>query len=182
MQRYRKKPTQTDKLLDTTRYFNKKIQLCRNNTVNTYLYKRYGFVPNPSLPPWENYKIHLGKTPLKIYFNRITNKDYHNLCRSTQPPSNAGKLLGLGLNFCVQKRNVDPTTTNTTMERLRRDTRLKFIFAETSDPEFEEDYAIYKKLYIKSDWPSPPAFKNVEDRLVAIENLLIKERKSKFIH
>ena len=106
MQRYRNKLTPTDKILHKMKYFTMKIQLFRNNAVNACLYKRYGFVLNTSLPPWENYKIHLGKTPLHIFFNRINNRGYHNLCRSTAPPSNAGELFGLGLNFCVQKRNV----------------------------------------------------------------------------
>ena len=85
------------------------MRLYKEYTTNTYLYKQYGFVPNPSLPPWTSYKIHLGKTPVHLYLNQIYNQSFHNLCCHTSPPCNIGELLGLGLNFCVQKISIDKT-------------------------------------------------------------------------
>ena len=168
------------KLINNMKYHHKRLSNYSSTLKDINLYKHYGFVPNPSLPPWENYNIHLGKSLVSKYFNRITNTGFHNLCTKTTPPPNVGELLGLGLKFCIQKRSVDKDTTSHTMSRLRRDVRLKFLYAGEDDPDFEDDYIKNKKLYIKSTWPPPLAFKSVEQRLNNFDNSLVKERTSKF--
>ena len=46
------------------------------------------------------------------------------------------------------------------MERMKRDVRLKYIFAgETNNNDFN------KKLYIKLDWDPPQATTDIENRL-----------------
>ena len=74
---------------------------------------------------------------------------YHNLCLTTKPPLGIGKLLGLGLKFCVQNKKPSQIKLLNNIQRFKRDIRLKHYFAgEPMDP----DYIKYKKLYIKSDW------------------------------
>ena len=65
----------------------------------------YGFAADPKLTKWENAKNRLSNMMIQQYFSNISNKTTHNLCTYKQPPKNIEKLLGLGLNFCIQKRH-----------------------------------------------------------------------------
>ena len=57
------------------------------------------------------------------------------------------------------------------MKRLKRDMRLKFLFARES-MDSNAEYLQHKKLYIKSNWDPPTAFKSVENRLSNLESTL----------
>ena len=73
--------------------------------VNRKCMKTYGYVADPSITKWENAKILLGETLIQQYFSKIENRAAHNLCTILTPPQNVEKFLGLGLNFCIQKRH-----------------------------------------------------------------------------
>ena len=87
---------------------------------------------------------------------------YHNICKKTHPPEDIGKLLGLGLKFCIQNRRPDKASIVEGMSRLRRDVRLKYIFTENHKDLEDIDYDYNPKLYIKSKWQPPPVNNNAK--------------------
>ena len=107
----------------------------------------------------------MGKTS-KDYFGRINKMAYHDLSTTIKPPENIGKLLGLGLKFCIQSRRPDKASITEGMARMRRDVRLKYIFTEDNEDPIDTEYDYNPKLYIKSKWNPPPANKITEMRLM----------------
>ena len=59
----------------------------------------YGFVSDPTLTPCYNAYICMGNLPTFDYWNRPTNKAFHNLTSSLTPLPNLRSLLGLSLGF-----------------------------------------------------------------------------------
>ena len=102
--------------------------------------------------------------------NNIANPTDHNLCSNFTPPPNIRDLLRLGLKFCILHRKLHSSTLSTSMERFRRDIRLRFFFDsnhEGNSSDMESPHK--KKLYIKSDWQPPYTLKPVEQRLTSFE-------------
>lgn len=96
---------------------------------------------------------------------------YHNLCRRLNPPAGAGKLLGLGLKFCLQSCKPDNKVLEHSLKQFERDVRIKYTFAgedsEMCDP----------KIYIKSDWdPDPLQNNTVESCLLDFRQTLTTQR------
>ena len=104
------------------------------------------------------------------YSSLMTNMKYHNLCKELTPPRNAGRLLGLGLSYCLQsprpRQDIDQT-----MARLRRDVRRKAFF----DGQTEADGGDFNpKLYIPSKWEPDKTCPEVEgeEKLNSLEREL----------
>ena len=62
-------------------------------------------------------------------------KRFHNLWKIINPPENIVNLLGLGLEFCIQKINIEDTSVDVELERIKRDLRLRYHFSESDDTE-----------------------------------------------
>lgn len=91
----------------------------------------------------------------------------HNLCTKLTPPQGFERLLGLGLNFCIQREH--PTKNyKESFERLRKDLRTRYLFKDHIDnPDFN------KKIYIPSpDWEPNLASKELENAIDNMENTL----------
>jgi hypothetical protein len=89
------------------------------------------------MPTWEYFS-----QPSNLAFHNLVAKEYKHLV-----PKNLNLLLGLGLNYCIQKPMFN-NEKNLNLERFERDLLLKAYFGtETGDDP--------KKLYIKSDWMPP---------------------------
>ena len=97
----------------------------------------YGFAADPQLTKWENAKNRLSNMMIQQYFSNISNKTTHNLCTYKQPPKNVEKLLGLGLNFCIQKRHPIKNFEKS-FERMRYNVRTKYFFRN-------EEKGVYEK-------------------------------------
>ena len=116
----------------------------------------YGLAADPKLTKWENAKKHLSNTMIQQYLCKISIKTTHNLCTYKQPPKNVEKLLGLGLNFCIQKRH-PIRNFEKLFERMRYNIRTKYFFQDQEAGEYE------KKIYLKSpDWIPPFASYEIE--------------------
>jgi len=118
----------------------------------------YGFTANPDLPIWENVPSALRSLPTNLILWSPTNQHCHNLCNNLQPPPGFNYLLGLGLNFCIEKINPKPNV-NHTLERLRRSIRLKHWIKENGANN-NEDYI--PSLYIPTTWNPPEASPEIE--------------------
>eukprot|EP00957_Ditylum_brightwellii_P188850 14375109-Ditylum_brightwellii.AAC.1 len=57
--------------------------------------------------------------PMALFFNKPSNKKFHNLCTYKKPPEGIGELLGLGRKFVIQKRKSNPQERNLTMSMSR---------------------------------------------------------------
>ena len=134
----------------------------------------FGYIADASLSKWTNAKFILGNMSQQQYYNRIKNMAYHNLCTYTSPPANIGSLLGLGLKFCIQSRRPFKDSIREGMDRMRRDVRLKYLFAGS-----EESTEYNPKLYIKSDWEPPIADLDIENRIDDFEQKLTQLRLAK---
>lgn len=111
--------------------------------------------------------------PIKKYFNKTQNLTYHDLTKLVTPPPNLHLTLGLGHKFVVQKPlpNLNFTAS---MERLRRDIRLKYLFAG----EEELDMSPFnRKNYIKSSWLPPPADPAIEEMMSDFQRLVEQEKR-----
>ena len=141
------------------------------------LIAEFGFIASTTIPVWENAKITLSKMQCKEYYRHCNELAYHNLCSdNSNPPNNIGKLLGLGLKFCIQERRPPGDSIDHGIARLQRDVRLKYFFAEEDEFTKDDDDQFDGKLYIKSKWQPPPANKNVEDRVLALHKSITNER------
>ena len=152
---------------------NRQLSYFLHRRIKRSIYSTFGFVANPLNPDWMNGINCLGRMPLPTYFNKLGQNNYHNLCTSIRPPINCGDLLGLGLKFCVQNRRIDRKALETGVERFQWDVWLKFYFLGGDLPTTTNHLDKQKrKLYIKSKWPPPLAFKSVEDRMKAFSKEL----------
>ena len=138
--------------------------------------EKYGFVADPGKTVWKNISEVLGSTSLKAYHNRIKTTGFHNLCTNLTPPEGIASLLGLGLKFCVQQRKLDDATLEKGLARMKRDVRLKYLFADEDD-DFDADFT--KKLYIKSNWQPPWANQKVEQMLEEFGDAMRDKREKK---
>lgn len=128
---------------------------------------RDGFLADPELSPRHNLQVVLSKMPSCEYSSLMTNMKYHNLCKELTPPLNVGRLLGLGLSFCLQQYRPDQDI-DKTMARLRRDVRRKAFFY--GQPEADGDYN--PKLYIPSKWEPDETCSDIEEKLNGFEQEL----------
>ena len=127
--------------------------------------KQHGSYLTPNTPLWKNTNEYLEQLPCQQYYSGIRNMSFHNLCTHNDPPEGVKQLLGLGLKFCIQSRRPQQNTINTAINRLERDTRLRYRFAEADDTDLQMEGDYDPKLYIKSTWNPPYASKDVEERL-----------------
>ena len=110
------------------------------------VWRNFGVVPNHNKSIRSNAIHFFSKTPLQYAIQQPRNQAFHNLCTTTQPPTGANKLLGLGLNYCVPTpfayQGQDLSATKT---RLHCTKRLIGKFGETDSP-FSTGYdaSLYK--------------------------------------
>ena len=125
----------------------------------SYLWRNFGFIPNPNISIHANTVNRLLQTPLEEIFTQPRNKSFHNLCKgSRQPPHGVGKLLGLGLNYCIETPfPYQGQPIEDTARRLHRATRLGVEFdafnVDIEDSEEDDDEYYDPNLYVpKTDW------------------------------
>ena len=110
----------------------------------------------------------------KEYDNRALQMAYHDL-RPTElinkSPPKFGKLLGLGLNLCIQKERPRECELDASITRFKRDICLKYTFADC--PSHDK---CHKKIYIKSTWQPNKASNGVENNISEFGQGLQKER------
>ena len=111
------------------------------------------------------------------YFNKPSKMAYHNLCTLEKPPPAIGKLLGLGLKFCIQNKKPSDELLQQGIQRFKRSIRLKHFFSENpTNPLHDTSSKDNKKIYIKSTWQPKHKDLKLENTLVQFEQKLIKER------
>ena len=156
-----------NKLLEKKESFPKYIEQSILRNSDKQLYDTYGLIADPELDIWKNISIRLRNITTTEYFNKLTRSSYHNLCTYLTPPPGLGALLGLGLTLCIKYKTPPKEPLMNEMERMKRDIRLKYLFAgETNINDFN------KKLYIKSDWDPTQANADIENRLEQLEEEL----------
>ena len=107
-------------------------------------------------------KLAISNMVVKDYDNRLIQNTFHDLRPPDiirESPLDFGKLLELGLKFCIQKERPIRSSLGDTFSRFVRDVRLKFKFSRNNnnDP-IDSD----KKIYIKSSWQPKASFKQLE--------------------
>ena len=108
------------------------------------------------------------------YENRALQMAYHDLRPKElidKSPLKFGKLLGLGLKFCVQEERPRECELNDSMTRFKRDIRLKYTFAGCPSND-----KCHKKIYVKSTWEPDKASNGVEHNISSFEQGLRDER------
>ena len=132
------------------------------------LIRTFGFIANLILSLWDNSKNILGNTNTKKFFNKTNKLAYHNLC--TRLTSLTGPLLGLGMKFCIKSMRPNKTSLSTAFDRMRKDIRLRYLFAGEDNNNFNP------RLYIKSEWEPEDASNNIEQRIGKFEQVLTSTR------
>ena len=93
------------------------------------LQREYGFVANPNVSIFTNAILHYNKMTIYDYMSKIANLKFHNLFdEGTYLPQGIGNVLGKGLKFCVQPREISKEQVTEERERFKRDVRLKYFF------------------------------------------------------
>jgi hypothetical protein len=113
----------------------------------------YGLNISITASPYRNAVKNLGNIPTWAYFTKITNLAFHNLVTKNYHhtiPKCLKLLLGLGLNFCIQRPKLNILSA-LDLDRFKRDLLLRVFFA--GQQSFKN--TIPSKLYIKSDWYPP---------------------------
>ena len=87
-------------------------------------------------------------------------------------PLDFGKLLELGLKFCVQEERPIRSALDNTFSRFVRDVRLKYTFAG----EERDSLDCHKKIYVKSSWQPGAASPQLERLLQQFEREMRSER------
>ena len=135
------------------------------------LRRQYGFLANPSWPPWKNVERRLRDLGFEQQFgNRLGNMACHNLLTTLVKPPGTTSLLGLGLNFCTKEPTIT-TTTEHTYNRLIEDVRRIY---HTKDATQEGAYN--SALYIKSDYVFDPASDEVEQAVSSFRDAIQSEQ------
>ena len=123
---------------------------------------------------WDNARGVIQNMKVNEYNNRPSTMTYHDLRPPeviSASPLQFGKLLGLGLKFCLQEERPKESALDECMSRFKRDVRLKYTFAGC--PKTEQ---CHKKIYVKSSWQPDSASKLVEECMLDFENDIRKER------
>jgi hypothetical protein len=90
-----------------------------------------------------------------------SNKAFHNLCENLTPPSGTRQLLGLGLKFCLEKKQHGQRLQET-ITTVTHDVRLCFEIQQNIDY-FKDNSGEYNpRLYIKSGFTPTKASGHVE--------------------
>jgi hypothetical protein len=110
----------------------------------------YGLNISITASSYKNAIKNLGNTPTWAYFTKLTNLAFHNLISQDYQhtiPKFLKLLLGLGLNYCIQRPKLN-TLSNLDLDRFKRDLLLRVFF--TGQQAYKN--TIPTKLYIKSTW------------------------------
>jgi hypothetical protein len=65
---------------------------------------RFGFISDPNKAEWWNIKQSIRSLELRLLLIAPHNKAFHNLRDTLTPPTGTHQLLGLGLKFCLEKK------------------------------------------------------------------------------
>ena len=109
------------------------------------------------------------------YECRPNTNTFHDLRSSdiiASSPLDFGKLLELGLKFCVQEERPIRSALDNTFARFVRDVRLQYYFAG----EERDDMDCNKKIYVKSSWQPGAASPQLERLLQQFEREIRAER------
>ena len=141
-----------------------------------YVKKSFGLVGNPNKKTWKNISDHMMNMSTKGYFSRLSNMTCHNLCTGLTTPPATASLLGLGLNFCIQRDKPRVQNYAETISCLTYDIRVKSMVREIKANDtlngIERENNYIPKLYVKDpNFEPPPAPERVES---AIQQLMLK--------
>ena len=136
------------------------------------LRQQYGFLAEPYAPVWQNVQARVQGMPLAQLDALPRNLTCHNLLTSLPFPSGTRSLLGLGLNYCLVKRQLPSLAT--TFARLREDVRRIYALKDVVD---DDDGDYIPSLYIKSDYKFVPASDNLEQAIDSFERALTVEQR-----
>jgi hypothetical protein len=125
------------------------------------LKQRFGFISDPAKEQWWNIKQAIRSLDLQLLLIAPRNKAYHNLCENLTPPSGARQLLGIGLKFCLERKQPSQRLQDT-IAKITHDIRLRFEIQQNIDY-FKDNSGEYNpRLYIKSDFTPTKANDHIE--------------------
>lgn len=114
--------------------------------------KAYGFISSPNRSPRHSASIQLALTPTFEYWNRPTNKAFHDLTTTTAAPLNLRSLLGLGLKFIPAPYRTTNfaklTKPDSGIAYIDRSLRLRCFFCAYGTPNSDMEYD--KRFHITS--------------------------------
>lgn len=93
----------------------------------------------------------------------MTNRQFHDLCTTLNPPNGLRNLLGLGHKFCIQTGS-PPDDCAETVRKLVRSVRIRHFMRTGTEPTDNQDEGYIPKLYVNSTW-SPPLIDDNETEL-----------------
>jgi hypothetical protein len=125
------------------------------------LKQRFGFISDPAKKQWWNIKQAIRSLDLRLLLIAPRNKAYHNLCENLTPPSGTRRLLGLGLKFCLEKKQPSQQLQDT-ISKITHDIRLRFEIQQNSEYFTYNSGEYNPRLYIKSDFTPTKANDHIE--------------------
>lgn len=173
-QRQQKKAKQKEeRVLDLSWYserqdnqFNMIIDATKN-----YCMRKFGFISLHN-EQYLNVRQALSETPVSKFCYKMENCTFHDLTTIITPPPNLHLSLGLGQKFIIQKPLPNLNFTPT-MERLRRDIKVKFFYA---GEEGLQNHPFNQNNYIPSSWIPPLAHPDIEEMMSDFQAIVEKEK------
>jgi hypothetical protein len=92
----------------------------------------FGFISDPTRDQWWNIKQAIRSLDLRLILIAPRNKAFHNLCENLTPPSGTRQLLGLGLKFCLEKKQHGQRLQET-IKKVTHNVRLRFEIQQNID-------------------------------------------------
>ena len=136
--------------------------------------EEYGFVADTKLTLNQNINKQITQLSIQELSTPSKSLAYHNLSYNTILPKCTKNLLGLGSNFCIEKRT-PPTKLYKTFSKLNRSIRLKVYVNEYLNKNTTNKYdSTYNpKLYVTSNFQPPRAPTHIENELSTFKEIII---------
>jgi hypothetical protein len=125
------------------------------------LKQRFGFIGDPAEKQWWNIKQAIRSLELRLLLIDPRNKAYRNLCENLRPTSGTRQLLGLGLKFCLERKQLNQQLQDT-ITKITHDIRLRFEIQQNSEYFTENSGEYSPRLYIKSNFAPKKANDHIE--------------------
>lgn len=106
--------------------------------------------------------------------SNCSNRSFHNLCKKSNIPFSAARILGLGLKFCVCDRPPPSDLSHFDIERMRKEIRTAWTLFLKSDPtELCPNNDWNPKIYVKNpNWVPNKATPPIEQAMDNFESVL----------
>jgi hypothetical protein len=125
------------------------------------LNQRFGFISDPTREQWWNIKQAIRSLDLRLLLIAPRNKAFHNLCENLTPPSGTRQLLGLGIEFCLEKKQHSQRLQET-IAKITHDMRLRFEIQQNIEYFKDNNREYNPRLYIKSGFTPTKANDHIE--------------------